>query len=82
MEGHKRNVCSYCSYSFCNNKKLKSHMKTEHNIDLISKTFPCEHCERVFLKKESLYHHLKTHAQKSEVSIVVIQFKYFIWRPA
>lgn len=66
MEGHKRNICSKCSQSFCSHKKLKAHMKSEHNFDLLSKTYPCHMCSRSFLKRSSLYYHLKVHASDEE----------------
>ncbi|XP_045623036.2 uncharacterized protein [Procambarus clarkii] len=66
MEGHKRNVCSKCPQSFCSHKKLKAHMKSEHNFDLISKTYPCHMCSKTFLKRSSLYYHLKVHATGTE----------------
>lgn len=66
MEGHKRNVCSKCSQSFCSHKKLKAHMKAEHNFDLVSKSYPCNMCSRNFLKRSSLYYHLKLHAAENE----------------
>ncbi|KAK3879285.1 hypothetical protein Pcinc_016115 [Petrolisthes cinctipes] len=67
LEGHKRNVCSKCSQSYCSHKKLKAHMKSDHNYNLISKLYPCHKCSRKFLKRSSLYHHLKVHAVGSEV---------------
>lgn len=69
MEGHKRNTCSKCSQSFCSHKKLKAHMKSEHNFDLLSKTYPCQTCSRSFLKRSSLYYHLKLHATEDEVNL-------------
>ncbi|XP_042228082.1 zinc finger protein 33A-like [Homarus americanus] len=66
MEGHKRNVCSKCPQSFCSHKKLKAHMKSEHNYDLVSKTYPCHRCSRSFLKRSSLYYHLRVHATENE----------------
>nr|XP_027233115.1 GDNF-inducible zinc finger protein 1-like [Penaeus vannamei] len=67
IEGHKRNVCSKCPQSFCSHKKLKHHMKVEHNFDLVTKTYPCQFCTRIFLKRFSLYYHLKIHASESEI---------------
>lgn len=66
MEGHKKNVCSKCHQSFCSHKKLKAHMKLEHNFDLVSNTYPCHMCSRTFLKRSSLYYHLKIHATSNE----------------
>ncbi|MPC33738.1 Zinc finger protein 1 [Portunus trituberculatus] len=66
MEGHKRNICSKCSQSFCSHKKLKAHMKEEHNFDLVSKSYPCNKCSRTFLKRSSLYYHFKVHAVDDE----------------
>ncbi|KAK8403017.1 hypothetical protein O3P69_000923 [Scylla paramamosain] len=66
MEGHKRNICSKCSQSFCSHKKLKAHMKAEHNFDLVSKSYPCNKCSRSFLKRSSLYYHFKVHAVDNE----------------
>ncbi|KAG0715871.1 Zinc finger protein 12 [Chionoecetes opilio] len=66
MEGHKRNVCSECSQSFCSHKKLKAHMKAEHNFELNSKSYPCNRCSRTFLKRSSLYYHLNVHAEDEE----------------
>lgn len=76
MEGHKRNVCSKCSESFCSQKKLKAHMKSEHNFDLVSKSYSCETCKRSFMKRSSLYYHFKVHAAENEVCTMLLLLIY------
>ncbi|XP_076061809.1 uncharacterized protein LOC143037451 [Oratosquilla oratoria] len=67
MDGHKRNDCSKCPERFSNHKSLKAHMKAEHNVDIFAKLYPCEFCQRTFIKRVSLYYHLKVHASQSQI---------------
>lgn len=63
LEGHKRNNCTYCEVKLTNRLKLVEHLQTVHSIKLERGVlYKCEHCEKRYVKKRSLYYHLKQHA--------------------
>lgn len=62
VEGHKRNNCTYCDVRITRRKDLALHLLTKHSIKLErSVMFKCHYCEKRYVKKQSLYHHLKQH---------------------
>ncbi|KAK7001734.1 hypothetical protein SK128_004978, partial [Halocaridina rubra] len=67
VQGHTRNSCPKCPQNFCNHKKLKAHMKADHNVDIVAKTYSCSFCPRTFMKRMSLYYHFKIHATNGEI---------------
>lgn len=69
MASHRRNTCTQCSNTYSRHQLLRAHMKSEHRIDLVTKTFPCPHCPRVFMKKSSMYYHLQSHALPHQVGL-------------
>lgn len=61
IEGHKRNNCPYCEVVLTRRNDLISHMLKVHAIKLEKAIFKCDHCEKKYVKKRSLYYHMRQH---------------------
>ncbi|KAK3599081.1 hypothetical protein CHS0354_024408 [Potamilus streckersoni] len=53
----KTHKCHYCSKSYTEMNKLRSHIQTKHERSL---KYPCEFCDRCFTSKGGLQYHMKT----------------------
>ncbi|EFA06347.2 Zinc finger protein 184-like Protein [Tribolium castaneum] len=61
LQGHKRNNCAYCDKVLTRRVHLIRHLLEVHSIKLERDTYKCDHCEKRYIKKCSLYYHLKQH---------------------
>ena len=57
--------CSECGLTVSSMARLKEHLKVVHNTDL---RFPCDHCDKMFLRKSLLEHKRFIVEKKSKVS--------------
>ena len=63
-------VCSECGLTFNSMARLKDHLSTVHNTDL---RFPCDHCDKKFLRKSLLGHKRFIVEKELKVSCEVCQ---------
>ncbi|KAJ3649399.1 hypothetical protein Zmor_021146 [Zophobas morio] len=61
IQGHKRNSCAYCDKILTRRVQLVRHLLEEHSIKLERDTYKCDYCEKRYIKKCSLYYHLRQH---------------------
>jgi hypothetical protein len=61
LQGHKRNNCSYCDKVLTRRVQLIRHLLEVHAIKLERDTYKCDHCEKRYIKKCSLFYHLRQH---------------------
>ena len=73
MKHHQDYFCYLCSiccldkndyetqYKSKNTKELNDHVRKEHPI-----SFPCDQCDKIFEKKQSLYEHYRAHKPRNQ----------------
>lgn len=58
-------MCAVCNSTFSANKSLKHHIASAHGrVDLLTKSFECETCGKLFAQRSRLECHLKCHIKK------------------
>lgn len=67
VESHGRNDCQSCSALFTSRKKLVLHMREKHDKKLLDSKYSCTFCEKSFTRKNSLYSHLRCHAEAGQL---------------
>lgn len=69
LDGHKRNNCVCCNMVITHRKQLIQHMLKVHSIKLETAIHKCRHCEKRYVKKKSLYYHMRQHCTNKLVCI-------------
>ncbi len=62
-------ICRFCQKVFTSFKKLQNHLKVVHKVKSGDPEHFCQHCDKGFVKKLSLYVHYKEHAASKMVCL-------------